>query len=176
MFYLAVNWSILVRTDSSVTMSAIFKISTPHAAFEIFLPSRKSTRGELSLLKSDRSHAGGHSCWIEVAGQNSLRSFYQLPHTSTCNKGNMWEPNMSLLQRIEKSPIYSFVIIIICQLQSNDKSKCALSVSLTSSRQNCELTKDFTFIFLSQHVSRTGLLFTWWFLKEWQKLSNKQRM
>jgi len=115
MFYLAVNWSILVRTDSSVTMSAIFKISTPHAAFEIFLPSRKSTRGELSLLKSDRSHAGGHSCWIEVAGQNSLRSFYQLPHTSTCNKGNMWEPNMSLLQRIEKSPIYSHLSLLASQ-------------------------------------------------------------
>ena len=46
----------------------------------------------------------------------------------------------------------------------NDKSKRVLSVSLTSSRQNCNFTKDFTFIVLSRHVSTTGVLFTWWFV------------
>ena len=40
--------------------------------------------------------------------------------------------------------------------------KRVLSISLTSSRQNCNLTKDFTFI-SSQHVSTSSALFTWWF-------------
>ena len=47
-------------------------------------------------------------------------------------------------------------------IDRHDKSKCVLLVSLTSSWQNCNLTKDFTFI-SSQHVSTTSALFTWWF-------------
>ena len=39
-------------------------------------------------------------------------------------------------------------------IDRHDKSKCVLLVSLTSSWQNCNLTKDFTFIFLSGLLRR----------------------
>ena len=53
-------------------------------------------------------------------------------------------------------------------------SMCVLLISLTSSRQNCNLTKYFTFI-SSQHVSRTSLLFTWWFWNDRQYFPTNKR-
>ena len=52
--------------------------------------------------------------------------------------------------------------------------KRVLSISLTSSRQNCNLTKDFTFI-SSQHVSSSSLLFTWWFKNDRQYFPKNKR-
>ena len=53
---------------------------------------------------------------------------------------------------------------------SNKQDFCCervLLVSLTSFRQTCNLKKRFFYIyFLSQHVSTTGVLFTWWFFKD----------
>ena len=71
--------------------------------------------------------------------------------------------------------------IIIINLKDDDHSddlydepKRVLSISLTSSWQNCNLTKDFTFI-SSQHVSSSSLLFTWWFKNDRQYFPKNKR-
>ena len=66
------------------------------------------------------------------------------------------------------------LIDLVTCLKGNCKFKRVLSISLTSSRQNCNLTKDFTFI-SSQHVSSSSLLFTWWFKNDRQYFPKNKR-